>query len=158
MSIAVNQTKRSSDYNISAFEAPSFQEHSSEASNPDCIEKRATQRHGNIHVDVTSGVTLREACTIKVDQHQYSRASNQYSPPTQDKLRESILDISHKRPVFLVGLVGGLLCLVAGYVNAVCIVLYTGGASHATGTTSKTAIAAVEQQVWLLQGNKHLSG
>jgi len=146
---AVIEMSRSNDDNLSELEAPSFLGHLSEASNPDNIENSATQL-GNLHVDVTTESISMVAYTRKVEQQPLSRASSRHSPcspPKLDKLRESILDINHDRPVFVVGLLGGSLCLVAGYVNAVCILLYTGGASHATGILSKTAIAAIEQQV-----------
>ena len=157
----VNQSARVEDDALSKIESQSIQPRRRVASSPDFSSGAALQP-GALPAVEPLGPPPSLDCALNT-KPQHLPTSSRWQPSSsqpnkQPKPRESIHDINHKRPVFLVDLVGGLLCLVAGYVNAVCIVLYTGGASHATGTTSKTAIAAVEQQVWLLQGNKHLSG
>ena len=141
----VNGSDRVEDDALSKIEAQSIQPRRRVASSPDFTSDTALQGGPLPGVEPLGPPPVLD-CALNVKQPSSS-------PPIQRKQRESIHDINHKRPVFLVGLVGGLLCLVAGYVNAVCIVLYTGGASHATGTTSKTAIAAVAQQVCCFSRN-----
>jgi len=46
---------------------------------------------------------------------------------------------SHSRPVLIIGLVGGFLCLTAGYLNAVSLLLLNRTTTHTTGLMTKTS-------------------
>jgi hypothetical protein len=144
------------DDDLSGLEAQRLRPRRRVASNPEHASGAVIREHASgavilgDHPDDSEpdfGAPPRIARMTSFDRYLPTALRRHSFKPPLPKLRESIHDINAKRPVFMVGLLGGVLCFVAGYVNAVCIVLYTGGATHATGLMSKTAIAAVEHEV-----------
>lgn len=55
----------------------------------------------------------------------------------------------HSRPVLIVGLVGGFLCLTAGYLNAVSLLLLNRTTTHTTGLMTKTSAALAQGELAL---------
>mmetsp|Transcript_9374 Transcript_9374/g.12297 ORF Transcript_9374/g.12297 Transcript_9374/m.12297 type:complete len:256 (+) Transcript_9374:139-906(+) len=51
----------------------------------------------------------------------------------------TLAGVPSKRPVLLVGLIGGLLALTAGYLNAICLLFWDRSVTHATGLLTKTS-------------------
>mmetsp|Transcript_55285 Transcript_55285/g.110990 ORF Transcript_55285/g.110990 Transcript_55285/m.110990 type:complete len:332 (-) Transcript_55285:226-1221(-) len=59
----------------------------------------------------------------------------------------ALVDLKTRRPVLMAGFLGGTLNLTAGYMNAVCFVVWGNTATHSTGLATKAATALVEQHV-----------
>lgn len=78
--------------------------------------------------------TLEKICIVKAQE-------KRSIPPSP------FAEIPSSRPVLIVALIGGLLSMASGFLNALCLVLWDRGVTHVTGLITRTSINAIHDSL-----------